>query len=124
MNQQTFTHWIRTAAVAALTAIPGMCCSYSASVPAIGAGGGVVPVYVNTQPGCPWQVTHSAGWMSNYGSQFGSGPGAVYVYASPDPGAARSTVVHVVVTQTTTTIGGRSSSGASYIAASTTAVQY
>jgi len=124
MFSQTLKNMIRTATLAALAAIPGMCCSYSVSVPAIGAAGGVAPVYVSTQPGCSWQVTHSAGWMSNYGSQSGAGPGVVYVYCTRDTGAARSSAVHVIVNQVSTTIGGRSSSGGSYIAATTTAVQY
>jgi hypothetical protein len=124
MNKQTLMNLIRTAALAALAAIPGMCCSYSVSVPAIPASGGVMPVYVSTQAGCPWQVTHSAGWMSNYGGQAGAGPGVVYVYASPDYSAARSVPVHVVVTNAGSgTIGGRSGP-TSYIAATTTAVQY
>src|SRR5262249_7387269 len=116
MIKQALMNMIRTAALAALAAIPGMCCSYSVSVPAIGAGGGVVPVYVSTQAGCSWQVTHSAGWMSNYGQQTGSGPGLVYVYVAPDYGAARSTVVHVVVQSGGCGLGGRSCTS-SYIAA-------
>jgi hypothetical protein len=123
MHKHFLTNLIRTAALAAMAAIPGMCCSYSVSVPAIGAGGGVVPVYVSTQYGCSWQVTHSAGWMSNYGSQTGSGPGVVYVNVAPDYGAARSTVVHVLVNSSSNVIGGRSGAP-STIAASTTAVQY
>jgi hypothetical protein len=124
MNKQSWMNVIRTAALAAMAAIPGMCCSYSVSVPAIGASGGAAPVYVNTQQGCPWQVTHSAGWMSNYGSQLGTGPGVVYVYAAPDYGASRSTVVRVVVTPSGGgSIGGRSGPP-TYVAATTTAVQY
>jgi hypothetical protein len=123
MNQQFFMNLIRTAALAAMAAIPGMCCSYSVSVPAIGQGGGVVPVYVNTQPGCPWQVTHTVGWMSNYGSPTGAGPGAAYVYVAPDYGAARTTLVRVVVAGGGGGIGGRSGP-TSWIAATTTAVQY
>ena len=123
MNKQSFMNLIRTAALAAMAAIPGMCCSYSVSVPTIGAGGGVVPVYVNTQPGCSWQVTHAAAWMSNYGGQTGSGPGVAYAYVSADYGAARSTAVHVLVSNGGNVIGGRSGAP-STIAATTTAVQY
>jgi hypothetical protein len=123
MNKQGMMKLIRTAALAAMAAIPGMCCTFSISVPAIGSGGGVVPVYVSTQAGCPWQVTHSAGWMSNYGGSTGYGPGVIYVYVAPDYGAARSTPVHIVVTPNTGTIGGRSGSQP-YVAASATAVQY
>ncbi len=67
MNKQSLMNMIRTAALAALAAIPGMCCSYSVSVPAIGSGGGVVPVYVNTQPGCAWQISHASNFLSYYG---------------------------------------------------------
>ncbi len=115
----------RTAALAATTAIPGMCCSYSVSVPTIAAGGRVVPVSVGTQPGCSWQVTHTAGWMSNYGGQTGTGPGVVYVYVAPDYGSARSSPVHVLVNSGCNGLGGRScGGGGSTITATTTPVQY
>jgi hypothetical protein len=124
MNKQSLMNMIRTATLAALAAIPGMCCSYSVSVPTIGSGGGVVPVYVNTQGGCTWQVTHTAGWMSNYTGQTGSGPGVVYVYVAPDYGAARSSVMHVLATGSSGCGLGSRSCITNTIAASTTAVQY
>ena len=126
MNKQSLMNLIRTAALAAMAAIPGMCCSYSLSVPAIPASGGVIPVYVNTQPGCSWQVTHTAAWLSSYGGQTGRGPGVVYVYAAADRGAQRTDQVHVVTSSSSGgagAIGGRSGP-TSYVAATTTAVQY
>jgi hypothetical protein len=96
MNKQTLMNLIRTAALAATTAIPGMCCSYSVSVPAIGAGGGPAPVYVSTQPGCSWEISAGGGFLSYYGSRTGSGSGVAYLYASVDRGAARSATVNVL----------------------------
>ena len=125
MNRQSLMNLIRTAALGALASIPGLCCSYSASVPTIAASGGVVPVYVNTQPGCSWQVTHSAGWLSNYSAMTGYGPGVVYLLAAADRGAARSDAIHVeVVGGATQSIGTRSSTVAIVIVATATAVQY
>jgi hypothetical protein len=123
MNNQSFMNLIRTAALAAMAAVPGMCCTYSVSVPAIPAGGGVIPVYVSTQGACTWQVTHAAGWMSSYGSQSGRGAGAVYVYVAPDYGAARTTPVRLLVSGTECALGSRNCV-MSYVGASTTAVQY
>ena len=96
MNKQTLMNLVRTAALAAMAAIPGMCCSYSVSVPAIGAGGGVVPVYVNTQAGCSWEISAGGNFLSYYGSRTGSGSGVVYLYATPDSKAARSATVNVL----------------------------
>ncbi len=42
MNNRSWMNWIRRAALAALAAIPGLCCTYSVSVPPIPAAGGVV----------------------------------------------------------------------------------
>lgn len=96
MNKQSLMNLIRTAALAAMAAIPGMCCSYSVSVPAIGAGGGVVPVTVSTQPGCSWEISHTSAFLSYYGSRTGTGSGVAYLYANPDNGAARSATVNVL----------------------------
>jgi hypothetical protein len=95
MNRQSLMNMLRTAALAAMAAIPGMCCSYSVSVPAIGAGGGPVPVYVTTQPGCAWQISHAGSFFSYYGSRTGSGSGVAYLYATADRGAARTAPVYV-----------------------------
>ena len=125
MNKQTLMNMIRSAALAAMAAIPGMCCSYSVSMPAIGSGGGVVAVAVNTSANCAWDLTHSQTWLSAYGSQHGVGPGYVYLYASAYGGrTARTQPIHVTVTSPCNSIGTRSTCVGTVIAASTTAVQY
>jgi hypothetical protein len=96
MNKQSLMNLIRTAALAAMAAIPAMCCSYSVSVPAIGAGGGLVPVSVSTQPGCSWEISTGGGFLSYYGSRTGSGSGVAYLYAAVDRGAARYATVNVL----------------------------
>jgi hypothetical protein len=96
MNKQSLMNLIRTAALAAMAAIPGMCCSYSVSVPTIGAGGGVVPVYVSTQAGCAWEISAGGNFLSYYGGRTGTGPGVAYLYAAPDSKAARSATVNVL----------------------------
>ena len=127
MNRTFFMNMIRTAAMAAISAIPGMCCNYSVSVPAIGASGGVVAVYVNTSPGCSWQISHTGSFLSYYGGRTGSGPGVAYMYAAPDYGATRSAAVYVLQPYSYQCgMGGRNiqwCTGWSN-AAGTTAVQY
>jgi hypothetical protein len=89
---------IRVAALAAVTLLPAMACTYSASTPApVGSGGGNTTVQIYTQPGCPWQVTSSAGWLQLFLSRSGSGPGTAYVYLTPNEGAARQNYINVVV---------------------------
>ena len=127
MNKQSLMNLIRTAALAAMAAIPGMCCSYSVSVPAIGAGGGLVPVYVTTQAGCAWEISAGGAFLSYYGSRTGSGSGVAYLNAAVDRGAARSATVSVDMPYTYACgIGGRSGpqycTGYTY-ANATTAVQ-
>ena len=127
MNKQSLMNMIRTAALAAMAAIPGMCCSYSVSVPAIPASGGVFPVYVNTQAGCQWEVVHTAGYFSNYSGWTGYGPGVAYLYAQPDYGAARSSTIGVneTIPPNPSCIGGRSGCGGGVMrVANATAVQY
>jgi len=132
MNKQSMMNMIRTAALAAMAAIPGMCCNYSVSVPTIGAGGGVVPVYVTTQPGCSWQIEHASTFLSYYGARTGSGSGVAYLVATADRGAARSSVIYVQQPYSYVcgggTLGGRSAGGVQYCtsysnANSTTAAQ-
>lgn len=104
---------IRLAALAAVTLLPAMACSYSASTPApVGSGGGNTTVQIYTQPGCPWQVTSSAGWLQPFLNRSGSGPGTAYVYLTPDEGAPRQGYINVVVysgTLNSSFIPGRSS---------------
>ena len=75
MNKQLLMNCIRTAVLAAVAAIPGLSCTYSVSVPAIPASGGVVFVSVNTQPGCKWQVTRTGLFLNYYSGWAGTGPG-------------------------------------------------
>jgi hypothetical protein len=127
MNKQTLMNLIRTAALAAMAAIPGMCCSYSVSVPAIGAGGGPVPVYVTTQPGCSWEISHASAFLSYYGGRTGTGSGVAYLYATADRGAARSAPVYALQPYSYSCgLGGRSIQLCTgyTTAAGTTAVQY
>ena len=132
MNKQSLMNCIRTCALMALAAIPGLSCTYSVSVPAIPATGGYVYVSVNTQAGCQWMVSQSSGFLGYYGSRTGVGPGAAYFYAQPDRGAARSAVVHLLQSVQggcDVLIGGRSGSTCSEayftrVVATTTAVQY
>ena len=100
MNKQSLMNMIRTAALAAMAAIPGMCCSYSASMPTIPAAGGPVAIYINTQAGCAWEISNESGFLSYYGGRQSSGPGYVYVYAAADHGAARTARVDVLGTTT------------------------
>ena len=132
MNKQSLMNCIRTAALAALAAIPGISCTYSVSVPAIPASGGYVYVSVNTQSGCQWMIDAVSGFLSYYSARTGIGPGTAIVYAQPDRGAARSAVVRVlqsVQSGCDQVIGGRSGGGCvpayfSKVVASATAVQY
>src|SRR5438270_601425 len=122
MNNKTWMNWIRPAVLAAFAVLPGMACSYSMSVGAIPAGGGVVAVGVNTQAGCPWQVTRNVGWMSNYSTWSGRGPGTAYFYAQPNNArSARAVTLRVIAGSSSTCtdfIAGRSSvCGATYIGA-------
>lgn len=95
MNQQIFMNAIRATVLAALAAIPGFSCTYSVSVPAIPAAGGYAYISVNTQANCVWTVSQSSSFMTFANSRSGDGPGAVLVYARPNPGAARSALVNV-----------------------------
>jgi hypothetical protein len=130
MKQQTLMNLLRTAALAALAAIPGLSCTYSVSVPAIPASGGYVYATVSTQAGCAWMVDTS-GFLSYY-SRSGVGTGAAIFYAQPDRGAARSVSVRVlesVQQGCQVSLGGRSSTGCNpayftKVVAITTAVQY
>lgn len=71
--------WIRLAALAAFSLMPGMACTYSAApnAPALGASGGYASVTVWTQPGCRWEVTKTVGWVSS--PTFSTGTGTMYM---------------------------------------------
>jgi len=113
---------IRILVLAAAAALPGLACSYSMSAEVAPVHGGVVAVQVNTQAGCSWQVTETAGWLSAYAGTTGKGPGTALMYAQPNyTGVARSTILHVVVNGGCTNFSR--SCTASYIAASTTETQ-
>jgi hypothetical protein len=130
MSKRSMTNLIRTAALAAMAAIPGMCCNYSVwinSTSPIPASGGVVQVYVSTLPGCSWQISYTGTFLSYYCGRAGTGSGFAYLYAVADGGAARSATVYVQQPYTYQCgIGGRSTEGCTGYsnANSTTAVHY
>ena len=125
-------NWIRLAAFAALAAIPGLSCTYSASVPAIPSGGGYVYVSVNTQPGCSWMVSESSSFLSYYSARSGVGPGTAILYAQPDRGPARTTLVRILqsvqrgcdVIPGRSSIAGCSEAGFTRVVATAPAYQY
>ncbi|HKA00009.1 MAG TPA: hypothetical protein VKE70_26040 [Candidatus Solibacter sp.] len=124
MTRKFWMSAIRILAMAAAVALPGMACSYSMSAQVAPASGGVVTVQVNTQAGCHWQVTESAGWLSSYAGMTGTGPGMALLYAQPNyTGAARSTTLHVVYTVTCSYFNRSCGGTATYIGASTTETQ-
>jgi hypothetical protein len=111
MNTNFLKNGIRLAALAAFTLLPGMACTYSATSPVVGAGGGNVMVQVYTQPGCQWTAEDST-FASVYTSRFGRGSGAYWMYVRPNAGRARTTPVRgYVVSQAGSTLTGRSSVG-------------
>jgi hypothetical protein len=109
--------WIRLAALAAVSVLPGMAaCTYSASAnaPALGPAGGYVSVTVWTEPGCRWSVNRAAAWLAP-SSMYNTGTGTVYFYVASTR-AARNVMEHVYsdyisaeYTLPDGTIGGRSS---------------
>ncbi len=100
---------IKLAVLSTAALIPAMACTYSASSPVVGAGGGNVAVQVYTQPGCAWQLTSGASWMQLNSVRSGNGSGTVFVYLPPNQGAVRQAYLNVVVTYSGGgTIGGRS----------------
>jgi hypothetical protein len=105
---------IRLALLGAVTLIPAMACSFSATSVTAGAGGGNVAVQVYTQPGCSWQLTAGASWLQIYSAHTGTGSGTVYVYVAPNRGATRSAYMNVLVYGSgsgANSIPGRSSVG-------------
>jgi hypothetical protein len=128
MNKTSLMNAIRLAAFAAMAAIPGMCqCSYSVSAQPVGSAGGAFPVYVNTQPGCAWQISHAGAFLSYYGGRSGNGSGVVYLSATPDRAGTRTAPVYAQRPYTYSCgIGGRSIQYCTgwTNAAGTTAVQY
>jgi len=116
---------IRVAALAAVTLLPAMACTYSASTPApVGAGGGDFAVQINTQPGCAWQVGAGAAWMDIYSARTGSGAGIIYVYIAPNNGAVRQAYVNVLVSSTCTYFTRSCGGGGSVIAARSLFTEY
>src|SRR5882762_5259893 len=109
MKTSLLTNLIRIAALSACTLLPGMACSYSATSPAVGAGGGYATIQVYTQPGCAWQVTASQQYMKYASANQGRGSGAVTLYLQPNYGTTRTLRVGGVV-YVPPTLGGRSSS--------------
>ena len=97
---------IRVAALAAVTLIPAMACTYSAGAAVVGAGGGNTAVQIYSQPGCSWSVTAGAEWLQLYSTHYGTGNGTVYIYLPPNNGGTRQAYLNVVVTVPPSTGGG------------------
>jgi hypothetical protein len=107
---------IRLAALAAVSLLPAMACTFSASSPTVGEGGGNTAVQIYTQPGCSWQVTAGAAWIELYSAHSGTGTGTVYIYLPPNGPAARQGYLDVWVTGTPSPVlGGRSTTVSSSI---------
>ncbi len=116
MKTNLLMHLIRMAALSACTLLPGMACSYSATSPAVGAGGGYATIQVYTQPGCAWQVTGSHQYMSFVSANQGRGSGAVRISLQPNYGTTRTLRLNGVV-YVPPTLGGRSGSPGGWITA-------
>jgi hypothetical protein len=102
---------IRLGALGAVSLVPAMACSYSATAAAVGAGGGEIAIQIYTQPGCEWQAAPTASWMSIYSGRAGNGTGTVYVYVQPNRGFTRVGNIDVLVQEPSNNIGGRSGGG-------------
>jgi hypothetical protein len=112
---KTQLKWIRLAALAAVSMLPGMACTYSAAAnsPTLGPSGGYVSVTVYTQPGCRWSITKNAAWLSS--QNYGAGSGTIYIAAAATR-SARNGIVRVYADYISNelslsdgSIGGRSS---------------
>ena len=115
MKTSTSLNCLRLAALAAVTLMPGMACTYSASAnaPTLGAAGGYVAVSIATQPGCRWSVNQADVWVTPAQRQ-GTGSATVYIYVASTR-SARSAVERVYsdylsieTTLSNGLIGGRS----------------
>ncbi len=85
MKTNNLMNLIRLAALASLSLLPGMAaCTYSATSPVVGSGGGYVAVSVYTQPGCAWQLDGGS-FATAVSSRAGSGSGTVTLYVAPNP---------------------------------------
>jgi hypothetical protein len=107
MNTNFMKNGIRLAALAAFTMLPGMACTYSATSPVVGAGGGNVNVQVYTQPGCAWTAEDTS-FSSVYSGRLGRGSGSFWMYVRPNPARARSATVRGYTTVGSGPIGTRS----------------
>ena len=107
MNTNFLKNGIRLAALAAFTLLPGMACTYSATSPVVGAGGGNVAVTVYTQPGCAW-TAESPSFGSVFAGRQGWGSGTFSMYVRPNSGRARSGVVRGYNSVASNQIPGRS----------------
>lgn len=106
---------LRLAALVAASLAPGMAaCSYSATSPVAGAGGGYVAMQVYTQPGCVWQAAEYSPFVSIVSGRQGRGSGTVTIYVSPNSGGARTGLVKGLL-YIEPTLGGRSASPGGWI---------
>src|SRR5262245_10313376 len=116
MKTNLLMHLIRLAALSACTLLPAMACSYSATSPAVGAGGGYATIQIYTQPGCAWQVAGSHEYVSSVSANQRRGDGAVTLYLQPNYGTAR--ILRLTGSDyVAPTLGGRSSSPSGRITA-------
>lgn len=112
MKLNSLMNLVRLAAISAGALLPGMACTYSATSPVVGAGGGYATVAVYTQPGCVWQAAESGGFVSIVSSRQGVGTGSVRVYVAPNGSrAARTAYVRGLVYAPNANFGTRSGGG-------------
>src|SRR5579859_6115378 len=104
MNTNFLKNGIRLAGLAAVALLPAMACSYSATSPVVGAGGGNVAVKVYTQPGCAWTAEDTS-FSSVFSGRQGRGSGVIYMYVRPNYGRARSALVRGYITSAYSPIG-------------------
>jgi hypothetical protein len=107
MDSNFLKNGIRLAALAAFTLLPGMACTYSATSPVVGAGGGNVSVQVYTQPGCAWTAEDTSFASVRSGRQ-GRGSGSFWMYVQPNRSRARSAAVRGYTIVQSNQIPGRS----------------
>jgi hypothetical protein len=116
MKKSFSINCLRLAALAAVTLMPGMACTYSAAAnaPTLSAAGGYVSVTVYTQAGCRWSVNQPDTWATPL-QRNAVGTGTIYVYVAATR-SARTAVQRVYADYISSevgvgggNIGGRSS---------------
>ncbi len=70
-----------------------MPCTYSATSPVVGPGGGSVAMQVSTQPGCVWQALEMSPFVSIRSARLVNGSGSVVLYVLPNATRAPRTAL-------------------------------